>query len=101
MAYAGSAVDSAGHRERLASREVERALAEELNAAREAVRASDIRCRRTLESVPGGLSALDGSAPVHEARVERARAKEAFGAAQGRWLNFVIRGIVPDNPGVK
>jgi len=78
-------------------RETERALANELNVARERFRLANLRLRELTGAMPSGIPAPDSNLPIQQVRSARVQAYDEWLAALDRWTSFVKRGTIPED----
>jgi hypothetical protein len=77
-------------------REIERSLAEELSAAKEAYRLAKIEFQDLISNIPiNFIPPPDGNLRLHQLGEQRARAEEVYLATLRRWTDFVGKGILP------
>ena len=77
-------------------REIERALASELNCKLEAMRMAAVRLNEACESIGQGEVSPDSGLVVRRAGNEVSLAFKDYNEALARWKRFVLQGELPE-----
>jgi hypothetical protein len=81
--------------ESAAQQRVRRILGERLDAALKATRLAERTFMDLIARTPTGIPAPDSGLYIHQARAEWKRSLDEYRAAETRWLDFLMHGIVP------